>query len=130
MADRLRERSGLPPQEELAAIEQRWTACRTAFKTSTLSVYPIRLWPGSDSEGAVALAALITKQGLCRATATGTDPQLQVGGDPNQQKVLWEQARAFREHLRGAPPASDYALLADYGIVKSASGEGKSIMFI
>lgn len=34
----------------------------------------------------------------------------------NQQKVLWDTARAFRDFVRKNPPATDYVAFADYGL--------------
>ncbi len=32
----------------------------------------------------------------------------------NEQKILWDMAHAFREHVQAHPPEADYALFADY----------------
>ena len=125
MAQRMRERSGLPPKEELSAMEKRLQRFREKHATSKVTVYPTSLRSGSDPESAVKLAALFCQQGTCQAEATETDPRIEVKGDPNQQKVLWDTARAFRDFLREHPPATEYALLADYGLGKSVSGEVK-----
>ena len=125
MSQRLDGRSGLPPKEELTAMGKRLEVFKEKIETSKVTVYPIHLWQGSDQQSAVKLAGLFTQQGICRAEATGTDPQLQIKGDPNEQKVLWDTARAFRDFLRTNAPETDYALLADYAIRKSESGETK-----
>jgi hypothetical protein len=125
MAQRLARRSGLPPKEELTEIGKRLEVFKEKIETSKVTVYPIHLWHGSGQQPAVKLAGLFTKQGICQAKATETDPRLRIKGDPNEQKVLWDTARAFRGFLRKNPPATDYALLADYAIGNSRSGETK-----
>jgi hypothetical protein len=125
MAKLMERRSGLPPKEELTAMGERLKRFKQGHATSKVAVYPVHLWSGSTPESPVKLAELFREQGTCQAEAVETDPRLQVKGDPNQQKVLWDTARAFRDFLREHPPATDYALLADYAIGKSASGEPK-----
>jgi hypothetical protein len=117
MAARLRERSGLPPQEELDAIRRRWERAKAAFRTSQCSVYPVNVW-GRDSasaEGAATLAGLLNEKGICRAGRTAPMMRLDLRPDPNQQRVLWDTARAFREYLLESPPGTPYALYVDCG---------------
>jgi hypothetical protein len=116
MAEVLRMRSGAPTDEEIADVKQRYNALKGKFATSQVTVYPIHLWPGSDKPSAARLAAMLTEQGICQAEASDTDPQLAVKGDPNEQKVLWDTARSFRDFLRKNPPATPYVLLAEYGL--------------
>jgi hypothetical protein len=93
--------------------------------TSKVTVYPVHLWQGSAESSALELAQLLRQQDVCQAEATQIDPQLQIEGDPNEQKVLWDTARAFRDFLRENTPQTDYALLADYAIGKSEDGRAK-----
>jgi hypothetical protein len=116
MAELIRMRSGTPTDEEITEVKQRYNALKGNFATSRVTVYPIHLWPGSDKPSAAKLAAMLTEQGICQAEASDTDPKLSVQGDPNEQKVLWDAARSFRDFLRNSPPATPYALLADYGL--------------
>jgi hypothetical protein len=116
MAERLRMRSGAPTDEEMAEVKQRYNALKGKFANSQVTVYPIHLWPGSDKQSAAKLVAMLSEQGICQAEAADTDPKLAVKGDPNQQKILWDTARSFRDFLRKNPPATPYALLADYGL--------------
>jgi hypothetical protein len=122
MAELLRMRSGAPTDEEIAEVKQRYNALKGKFVTSQVTVYPIHLWPGSDKPGASKLATMLTEQGICQAEASDTDPKLVVKGDPNEQKVLWDTARSFRDFLRKNPPTTPYALLADYGLGAASDG--------
>jgi hypothetical protein len=125
MAELLRMRSGAPPEEELAEVRKRHNVLKGKFATSQVTVYPIHLWPGSDKPSASKLATMLTEQGICQAEASDADPKLTVKGDPNEQKVLWDTARSFRDYLRKSPPTTPYALLADYGL-GTASDEKRS----
>jgi hypothetical protein len=122
MAEVIRKRSALPTDEELAAARERLKAVKDKLATSTATVYPIHLWPGSDKAAAAGLADMLNQQGICQAAASDTDPKLTIEGDPNEQKVLWDTARAFRQFVRENPPATEYALLADYGLGRLADG--------
>ena len=125
MAEIMRKRSGLPSEEELAAMNKRLEAVKGKFATSTVTVYPIHLWQGWDKSSAPQLARMLNEQAICRAKVSEIDPELTVQGDPNEQKVLWDTARSFREFVRNNPPATQYALLADYGL--SSSSDGKQL---
>lgn len=122
MAQRMKRRSGMPSDEELAAMRSRMEAMKGKFTTSTVAVNPVHLWKGSDKAAATALAKMLHEQGICQAESCDADPRLQIKGDPNEQKVLWDTARAFREFVRRNPPDADFALLADYGLSPSSDG--------
>lgn len=123
LAAALRQQSEVPPDEELAAMDKRLKTLQENLATAEVTVYPIHLWPGSDKQGAAKLAEMLNEQYICRAVVSEADPKLTIEGDPNEQKILWDTARAFREFLRDNPPATEYALLADHGIRHSADGK-------
>jgi hypothetical protein len=123
MAEVLRKRSGVPSEEELAAMNARLEAAKDKIASSKVTVYPIHLWKGWDRPSAVELAEMLNKQGICQAEASEGEPQVTIPGDPNQQKVLWDAARSFREHLQNNPPETEYALLVDYGLSAKAEGQ-------
>jgi len=125
MAAYWRQQSGLPPQEEFAAMEERAGQMMKNLKTSKFAVHPVRIGDGTDKQCAAQLAEMLTRQKLCQAVLSDVDPKLKIQNDPNQQKVLWSAARAFREFVRKNPPEVDYAVFADYGIGRSPSGEAK-----
>ena len=123
MAERLKKRSAGPSDEEVAAMRKRLADQKKQFPASKVTVYPVHLWAGSDKSGAAQLAKTLNEQGICRAEPSDTDPRLKIQGDPNEQKVLWDTARAFREFIRKNPPATQYALLADYGVRPASDGK-------
>ncbi len=123
MAELMRKRSGLPPQEQLDAMKKRLQDDKAKLPSATVAVYPIHLWNGSDEACTAKLVKLLNERRLCQAEVTDIQPRLDVQGDPNEQKVLWDTARQFREFLRHNPPQAEYALLADYGLSPHADGQ-------
>jgi hypothetical protein len=110
------QRSGLPPENERAALPERQQAMKQALPGATLLVYPARI--GGDAVGkasAADLAKMINDAGLCKAVAAKQSVLLKASqADPNEMKALWNLAREFRDFVRTNPPAADYALYADY----------------
>jgi hypothetical protein len=52
---------------------------------------------------------------LCKAVQADQAILLKTSqADPNELKALWNLAREFRDYVRAHPPATDYALYADY----------------
>ncbi len=123
MAELLRKRSGTPPNDELAAMDERLQVLKAKIATSKVTVYISHLWQAADESSARGLATLLNDQGILQAEPSSASPELKVESDPNEQKVLWDTARAFREFLRTNPPATEYALLLDYGLYTSADGQ-------
>ena len=123
MAKLWAERSGLPPKSELDAIELRLNNLKKTLKTSTVAVFPVRVNGKSDSQLAVRLAEMLAKEDIGRAEASSLDPKLQIQGNTNQTRIVWDIARAFQAFLRKNPPAADYALMADYGIGRTMDGQ-------
>ncbi len=48
----------------------------------------------------------------------------------NEQKPLWELARAFQKHVKRNPPEADYALLADYMMDPRAGRGAWAVHFV
>lgn len=114
MARRMEERSGLPPEAERAAIPARLARMKAAGPERTLAVYPARMGGSLDPAGTEGLFRAVLAAGLKKLVPGSADLLLtSPQRDPNEQKVLWDLARAFREHLRKNPPGADYALYAD-----------------
>jgi hypothetical protein len=116
LAALLDQRSGLPPEKERAALPERQQAMKQALPGATLLVYPPRVSGNQTSvSSATNLVGLLNQAGLCRAVAADQPVLLKASqADPNEQKSLWDLAREFREYVRAHPPATDYALYADY----------------
>jgi len=123
MARLLAAKSGLPPKSEQEAIKSRWNGLKKTIKTSTVAVFPVRVSGKSDAQVAVRLAKMLTKEGFGRAEPVSTDPKLDIKPNISQTRIGWDIARAFQDFLRKNPPATDYALLADYGIGRTPDGK-------
>jgi len=107
---------GLPSQSELAAVKKRYETLKKKAKTSSLTIYPIRVGKAADKQCAAGLAEMFRKQKIDKIIVSNVVPKFQIQPDPNEQKVLWDTAKAFRRFLQKNPPATDYALFVDYGI--------------
>lgn len=123
MAKLCKERSGLPPQNELDAMQPRLDLLKKSLKTSALAVFPVSIGGTGDKQLAGRLAEMLTKEGIGRAEPSSIDPKLQIQPNTNQTRIAWDIARGFREFLRKNPPAADYALMAAYGIGRDADGQ-------
>jgi hypothetical protein len=110
------QRSGLPPENERAALPERQQAMKQALPNAMLLVYPARI--GGDRisvPSATNVVRLINQAGLCKAVQAEQTVLLKTSlADPNELKTLWNLAREFRNFVRANPPAADYALYADY----------------
>jgi hypothetical protein len=116
LAALLDQRSGLPPENERAALPERQQAMKQALPGATLLVYPARVGGNQTSvPSATNVVGLLNQAGLCKALAADQPVLLKASqADPNEMKSLWDLAREFRDYVRANPPTTDYALYADY----------------
>lgn len=114
LAQRWDKKTGVPDEAEQKAIKERQQAFKKAASSATLVVYPVRTDGKLNPDSAVRLAKLFNEAGLTKATAASEGPQFDIKANMNEQKVLWDMARAFREHVQAHPPEADYTLFADY----------------
>ncbi len=109
------ENSPAPDKAEWAAMEQRQAVMKKVGRSATVAIFPVRL---SDDEvsakDAAHLAKLLNKKKLCEAKAVDSPLRVEIQPARNEQKLLWELARSFQDHVKRDPPEADYALLADY----------------
>jgi hypothetical protein len=108
--------SGMPSDEEKTVMEKSFNKFKTDIKTSQIAVYSTCVNEGHSSASAAHLASLITGQFGCKTMKVDKDISFQLKPTSNEQKLLWDLARAFRDYLRANPADSDYALLAEYFI--------------
>ena len=114
-----------PGEEEFAAMEQRQAVMRSAGRTAKLAVFPVRLADDKVSkESAAHLANLLNEKKLSEAQVVDSPLRVEIQRSHNEQKLLWDLARAFRDHVRRNPPEADYALLADYMIGRQGGRVG------
>lgn len=115
-------KSGLPSDADRAAMTRRLEKCKTALKTARVDVYATMLGETPDADSAARLAPLVARQFGCQASAAARPAPLKVAPSSNEQKRLWDLARAFRDYLRANPPAGDYAIVAEYLIAPDGGG--------
>ncbi len=126
MAAIMDQRSGLPPENERAALPERQQAMKQALPGATLMVYPARIGGKTVSiPSATNIVRLLNEAGLCQAVQADQTILLKASqADPNELKTLWNLAREFRDFVRTHPPAADYALYADYVFDPQNSEQG------
>lgn len=107
------EKSGTPDDAEFKAMKARLASLRRELKGARILVLPTRIADRDDAASAARLATALKGRLGCPVSATGDAVRLAVKGSSNEQKVLWDFARALREHLRGAAPDADYVLMGD-----------------
>ncbi len=123
MAKLIAEKSGLPSKAEQEAMQSRLKTLKQTVKTSTIAVFVQVSGKGSDAKAADALAEMLTHDGIGRAEAIGAELKFEIKPSINQSRIISDTAKAFQKFLRKNPPTADYALLADYGIGRSADGK-------
>ncbi len=104
-----------PGKAERAAMERRRAVMKEAGRKVRLAVFPVRL--ADDEVGkhdAAHLAKLLSEKRVCEASDVDSPLRVTIESVRNEQKLLWDLARAFQDHLRRNPPEADYVLLADY----------------
>ena len=108
-----RKKSGLPSDDEFAAMRKREAKLRKEFHESSLEVYPSqKLEPATAAK----LASLLADVGFSSVEAAKQGPNLEVPGSPNEQEVLWRTARRARAYFQENTPSTDYVLVVDFGI--------------
>ncbi len=113
--------AGSPSEAEQAKIAKRSALLKEKAKSSTWTVYPPRVGQESDVACAKRLAAILTENGLRKTEVSKLDPNFKTARHSNEQKVLWNAAREFRDFLKKNPPKTDYAVYADYALFHSGT---------
>ncbi|MFH1741678.1 MAG: hypothetical protein ABIH23_21950 [bacterium] len=116
MAELWDQKSGLPSEEERSAMKERQDILKKTGTASTLEVLPLQIRSESSRENAEHLAALLNEDNICQARVSNKDLHLEIQGNSNEQRVLWDMARAFRDYVKANPPGAEYALYADYAV--------------
>ena len=119
---RWKERTGLPSDADRDAMKERQQAFKKSAAKATLLIYPVRAGDAMSKDNAARLAQLINQDQLMKATAADKGPEIAVKHDPNEQSVLWNMARGFREQAQKLQPDADYVLYADYLMGPGAVG--------
>jgi hypothetical protein len=121
--------SGIPSDAEQAAMEKSFAKFKTDAKTTQITVYPAFVNERYNAESAAHLASLITQQIGCKTIKTDKQVPFQRQPTGNEQKLLWDLARAFRDYLRANPADSNYAMLAEF-FVNPSGGPAGAVHFV
>lgn len=120
--EKWRERSGIPTDEEIAAIKKREEKLRKHLAESSLIICPAYVGQEPAPKTPGELTAMLADVGFASVQATEKGPDLRVQGSPNEQEVLWRTARKVRAYFKEHTPASDYVLVADFAIGHGEKG--------
>jgi len=126
-ARRLAEKSGLPDKSEWVAIDRRQEVMKRAADSATVLLYPVQIRGEVDQVSATHLVHLLNDGAVCQAVAADAGPVFELAPGPNEQRRLWDLARAARRHVRANQPGADYALFAEYMI---SSRDKKKVMAV
>jgi hypothetical protein len=118
-----REKSGVPDQAELSAMDKRRDALRAGLAKARVAVLPTLALAKHDAASALRVAELIKKDLGCGAVALEDGARLEVGPSSNEQKRLWDLAHALRAALGKHPVDADYALVADLNVRSEGGGQ-------
>jgi len=106
--------SGMPSDEEKAAMEKSFAKFKANVKTTQIAVYPSFVNEMYNAESASHLTSLIAQQIGCKTVKVDKQVPFQRQPTGNELKLLTDLARAFRDYLRANPADSNYAMLAEY----------------
>ncbi len=115
-AKRWAERSGLPDDAEMARIDERCKKFKAALGKASIGVFATRVEKSADADSGKRLAGMVAKEFGGSARFDAREMAIEIEPSSNEQKRLWDLARAVQAHLRETPAEADYALVAEYGI--------------
>jgi hypothetical protein len=101
---------------------QRAAKLKANIKTAQIAIYSTCIGEKCNTESAAHLALLAAQQLGCKTIKVDKQVSFQRQQNPNEQKLLWDLARAFRDYLRTNPADSNYAMLAEYFVGPSGVG--------
>ena len=124
------EASGMPSGAELAAMEQRAAKLKAGVKTTQIAIYATCIGEERNAESAARLATSAAQQLGCKAIKVDKQVSFQHQPTANEQKLLWDLARAFHDYLRANPADSNYAMLAEYFINPAGGQMARAVHFV
>lgn len=116
------EKSGTPNEGERAAIEAAQAKFKSAVRGASVAVYPPLVNGKPSAAHAQALADAVAKVCGCKTVVVEKPFAPEIKPTSNEQKRLWDFARALRQFSRDNRSESTYVLAADYLI---RTDEGK-----
>lgn len=121
--------SGLPSQEQRAAMTDRQKGLRGKLKSSEVTVLPALLEEGTDHEAAARLAESLEREGICRKARVAGERTFPLQPTPNEMKLLWELARGLRDSLQARPTGTPYTLCTQY-FVSPRTGKAHGVHWL
>ncbi|MFH1749062.1 MAG: hypothetical protein ABIG44_18685 [Planctomycetota bacterium] len=115
MARLCAEKSGTPTKAEYAAMLPRQEQMKKNIQGQRLAVYPVLVGTEVNTPDATHLAELLANQFECK-TEVAPEMPIKVAPNSNEQRRLWDLARAFQAKVLENPPDAEYALYAEYTI--------------
>jgi hypothetical protein len=122
--------SGLPSEEEQAAMKQRLEKLKASAKTTQIAIYPTCINEQRSTESAANLTSLVAKRLGCKVIKAEKNVSFERQPTGNEQKLLWDLARAFQDYLRANPADSNYAMLAEYFIHPAGGQVAGAVHFV
>ncbi len=123
------EASGMPSDMEQAAMKQRFEKLKASIKTTQIAIYATCIGEERNAESAARLAVSVAQHLSCKAIKADKQVSFQREPTANEQKLLWDLARAFRDYLRASPADSNYAMLAEY-FINPSGGPAGAVHFV
>jgi hypothetical protein len=106
-------KSGTPTDAEIEAMEKALAVLKKAGKDARIQIFPVRVNGKVDRAGAEQLASLLNETVEGRAQVAAENPNFDIQRNSNEQRVLWDMARAFRLYMK-SNQAKTYSLYGDY----------------
>jgi hypothetical protein len=122
--------SGMPGDEELSAMKQRIEKLKASVKITQIAIYATCIGDGHSAESASGLVSLVAQRLGCKTTTVDKSVTIRHQPTGNEQKLLWDLAREFRDYLRANPPDSNYAMLAEYFINPAGGQMAGAVHFV
>lgn len=110
------EKSGTPGRDEQKAMSQRRAALRAALSGTSIALVPTVVGDTSDAASAARLAKLVEVELGCKTTLIDRPLATPLKPSSNEQKRLWDLARALRARSSDGGFDSPYVLIAEIGI--------------
>ncbi len=121
--------SGRPQSGEPISMEARQEVFQKGFANSTITIFPVLLRDRVSKDNAEHLSALLTEKKLCHGAVAAEELLFTVEPATNEQKMLWELANKFKDHVKENLVKSDYALYAQY-FMSPRDGRVMAVHFI
>jgi hypothetical protein len=117
------EKSGTPSESEREAIDAAQARFKSAIRGSAVQVYPPLVNGKPSGEHVQALADAVARTCGCKVVVADKSFAPEIKPTSNEQKRLWDFARALRQFARDNKADTGYVLAADYLIRTDQSKE-------